>query len=232
MTNTITFDVPGRGPVAIAIDSAIIAGWTGRNADAVAHHIAELQEIGVPPPSTVPLYYRVAASLLTSRSVIETVGPDSSGECEPLLVDDGERLYLGLGSDHTDRVLEAHSVALSKQICAKPVAAALWPFDEVAGHLDDIRLRSFVRDAEDAEWVAYQDGTLAAIRPLAELVAGAPLARGDARLAPGTAMMCGTFTVLSGGVRPARHFRMEMEDGRLGRRIAHSYEMKTLPIVS
>lgn len=232
MTNTITFDVAGAGPLAIAIENAVIAGWTGRNAEAVAHHIAELEEIGVPPPSTVPLYYRVAASLLTTRAAIETVDDTSSGECEPLLVDDGERLYLGLGSDHTDRKLEAHSVALSKQICAKPVAATLWPFEEVAGHLDEIRLRSFIRDDASAEWVPYQDGTLASIRPLADLVAGAPLARGPARLAPGTAMMCGTFAVLSGGVRPARHFRMEMEDARLGRSIAHSYETRTLPVVS
>ncbi|HRP78699.1 MAG TPA: DUF2848 domain-containing protein [Aquamicrobium sp.] len=232
MTNTITFDVAGAGPVTIAIENAIIAGWTGRNAEAVAHHIAELEEIGVPPPSTVPLYYRVAASLLTTGPAIETVDDTSSGECEPVLVDDGERLYLGLGSDHTDRKLEAHSVALSKQICAKPLAATLWAFDEVAGHLDEIRLRSFIRDDESAEWVPYQDGTLASIRPLADLVAGAPLARGPARLAQGTAMMCGTFTVLSGGVRPARYFRMEMEDAKLGRAIAHSYEMKTLPVVS
>lgn len=232
MTNTITFDVAGKGPVTIPIENAVIAGWTGRDADAVAHHIAELREIGVPPPSTVPLYYRVAASLLTTGTVIETVDATSSGECEPVLVDDGGRLYLGLGSDHTDRALEAHSVALSKQICAKPVAATLWAFDEVAGHLDDIRLRSFVRDEEGGEWVPYQQGTLASIRPLAELVAGSPFSGEGVRLAAGTAMMCGTFAVLSGGVRPARHFRMEMEDGRLGRTIAHRYETKTLPVIS
>ena len=233
MTNKITFNVAGAAPIMIAIDHAVIAGWTGRDAAAVNHHIAELEEIGVPPPSTVPLYYRVSASLLTTDAAIEAVDATSSGECEPVLIDDGERLYLGLGSDHTDRKLEAHSVALSKQICAKPLASDLWAFDEVAGHLDDIRLRSFIRDDENADWVASQDGTLASIRPLAELVAGSPFAQNSgARLAPGTAMMCGTFAVLSGGVRPSRYFRMEMEDARLGRTISHCYETRTLPVIA
>lgn len=232
MSHMLDFTIAGVGPASIAIKRAIIAGWTGRDREAVDRHIAELAEIGVPPPSAVPLFYRVAAGLLTTGPVIETVGATSSGEAEPLLVDDGDRLYLGLGSDHTDRQLEASSVALSKQICAKPVAATLWPFDEVAGHLDAIVIRSFVRDEAAADWVAYQEGTLAAIRPLAGLIAAAPAADGPARLQQGTAMMCGTFAVLSGGVRPARFFRMEMADPVLGRVIAHSYEMQTLPVVA
>ena len=150
----------------------------------------------------------------------------------PVLVDDGTRLYLGLGSDHTDRQLETHSVALSKQICAKPVAPVLWPFEEVEAHLDEIHIRSFVRDDADAEWVPYQAGTLASIRPLGELVASSPAASGALRLNAGTAMMCGTFAVLSGGVRPSRYFRMEMVDDRLGRTINHCYEMSALPVIS
>lgn len=232
MTHTLRFEAAGRGPVLVELRHGIIAGWTARNAKAVEHHIAELKEIGVPPPSTVPLYYRVSASLLSTGQTIETVGNTSSGEAEPVLVDDGERLYVGLGSDHTDRKLETHSVALSKQICAKPVAPTLWAFDEVEGHLDDILIRSFIRDTEGEAWTAYQEGRLASIRPLVELIAGSPAARSEKRLQPGTAMMCGTFAVLSGGVRPARFFRMEMIDERLGRSIEHSYEMKLLPVVA
>ncbi|WP_421952047.1 DUF2848 domain-containing protein [Pelagibacterium sp.] len=231
MPNTLTFDVAGSEPATITIERAIIAGWTGRNADAVNHHIAELQAIGVPPPSTVPLFYRVAASLITTDGEMETVDATGSGEAEPLVIDDGERLYLGLGSDHTDRQLETHSVALSKQICAKPVAPALWVFDEVVSHLDQIAVRSFIRDDESQAWTPYQEGTLASIRPLVELIDASP-ATSSGRLQPGTAMMCGTFAVLSGGVRPARFFRMEMTDPVLGRTIKHCYETKTLPVIS
>ena len=230
MGNRVTFERAGHGPVEIEIRAGVIAGWTGRNADAVAHHIAELAEIGVPAPSTVPLYYRVSDLMFTTLPEIQCIDETSSGEAEPMLIDDGTRLYLGLGSDHTDRKLEAYSVAHSKQICPKPMAPVLWDFDDVAGHLDEIRIRSFIREGGD--WVAYQDGTLAGIRPLAELVAGSPVAKGKTRLAPGTAMMCGTFAVLSGGVRPAAEFRMEMIDDRLGRSIEHGYTMVSLPVIA
>jgi len=230
MGHQLTFERAGQGPIEIDIKAGVIAGWTGRNADAVAHHIAELAEIGVPAPTTVPLYYRVSDLMFTTASQIQCLDDTASGEAEPTLVDDGNRLYLGLGSDHTDRKLEAYSVAHSKQICPKPMAPVLWDFDEVSGHLDDIRIRSFIREGGD--WVPYQDGKLASIRPLAELIAANPLTQGGTRLAAGTIMMCGTFAVLSGGVRPAKEFRMEMIDDRLGRRIEHAYHMITLPVIA
>ncbi len=46
----------------------VVAGWTGRDPAAIEHHIAELEAIGVPRPSSVPLYYRVGANLLTQRT--------------------------------------------------------------------------------------------------------------------------------------------------------------------
>ena len=114
-------------PLAGGVDALVVAGWTGRDAAGVEHHIRELEAIGVAPPSEVPLFYRVSAALLGPHASIEVVGEESSGEVEPMLVRAGGRLWLGLASDHTDRALEAHSVALSKQICAKPCAASLWP---------------------------------------------------------------------------------------------------------
>ncbi len=232
MTCALDFETTDTGTLTIPIQRAIIAGWTGRSREAVDHHIEELRAIGVSPPSSVPLFYRVSAGLLTTDAQIQTVGATSSGEAEPVLIDTGERLYLGLGSDHTDRELEAHSVALSKQLCAKPLAATLWPFDEVAQHLDDIRIRSFVREAEGEEWTPYQEGTLAMLLPLAGLADGAPESPGGGRLGAGAAMMCGTFPILGGGVRPARFFRMEMIDDVLSRRIAHSYETVPLPVIA
>jgi hypothetical protein len=46
--------------VGVEIDSVIIAGWAGRNSAAIEHHIEELAGLGIPRPSTTPLYYRVA----------------------------------------------------------------------------------------------------------------------------------------------------------------------------
>ena len=46
------FDVEGR-EVGVEVTSVVIAGWTGRNKEAVQHHIDELVAIGVAPPSTM-----------------------------------------------------------------------------------------------------------------------------------------------------------------------------------
>jgi hypothetical protein len=47
-------------------------------------------------------------------------------------------------------------------------------------------------------------------------------------LPPGTAMFCGTLAV-HGGIAAAERFEMELEDPSLGRKIAHSYRVRTLP---
>lgn len=224
MSATLTFDTDA-GPRTLTICSLIVAGWTGRNAAAVQHHIHELAALGVPAPSTVPLYYRTSASLLTDAGHVQVLGDQTSGEAEPLLIRDQDGLWLGLGSDHTDRGLEAVSVAASKQICAKPVAQGLWRFDDVEGRLDGLELASFIRHDPAAEWEPYQRGTLAAIRPLADLMAGA------GGLEAGTAMLCGTLSAI-GGVRPAPHFRMTLRDPVAGRELAHDYTVQSLPVIA
>ncbi|WP_050929675.1 DUF2848 domain-containing protein [Aestuariivita boseongensis] len=206
----------------IRIDDLIVAGWTGRDPHAVQHHIDELAAIGVAPPSQVPLYYRVSASLLMQSPQIDVLGPSTSGEVEPLLIQSDGVLFLGLGSDHTDRELEAVSVAASKQACPKPVAQALWRFDEVAAHLDDLTLRCEIE--EDGAWITYQDGPLAGIRPLRDLAQGAGLSDGQA-------MLCGTLGAI-GGVRPAQSYRMRLSDPKLGRSLSLDYRARPLPVIS
>ncbi|WP_421983759.1 DUF2848 domain-containing protein [Roseibium sp.] len=205
-----------------APERLIVAGWTGRDRAAVDHHIEELAAIGVPAPSGVPLYYQCAPALLTQETQIQALGEETSGEAEPFLLKQDGRIWLGLASDHTDRALEAHSVAASKQICAKPVADVLWPFEAVSPHLDDLVLKSWIEEA--GSWVPYQDGKLASILPLEQLMQGAPLT-------DGTAMLCGTLPAI-GGVRPAPDFRMSLSDPVRGQSIDWSYRTATLRIIS
>ena len=216
-------DLDGR---ACAIDTLVIAGWTGRDVAALEHHIEELKAIGVQPPSTVPLYYRVAAGLLTQADAIEVLGPDSSGEAEPVLVGTPDRLWVTVGSDHTDRRLEAWGVAASKQVCAKVVGRHAWRFEDVEPHWDRLILRSFI--VEDGRTVPYQEGLLGKIRAPRDLIAGW---RGERRLPSGVAMFCGTLPAI-GGVRPATRFEMQLEDPVLGRTLSHGYDVETLPVVS
>lgn len=216
----------GRESLAADIRQLVIAGWAGRDAAAIEHHIQELAAIGVPRPSSVPLYYRVAANQLTQDEAIQVLGPHSSGEAEAFVFTSAGRSYVSLLSDHTDRKLETVSVALSKQICAKPVARQAWPLDEVAPHWDRLQLRAWIE--EDGTEVPYQDGALASLRGAEELIAGHA---GGSALPECTGMSCGTVAVI-GAIRPAAVFRMELHDPVLARSIGHRYTINALPEVT
>ena len=80
----------------------------------------------MPRPSSVPLYYRMASLLLPQSAEIAALGDPSSGAAEPPLFFSPGESWLGVASDHTDRQVESYSVAVSKQMCAKPLAASAW----------------------------------------------------------------------------------------------------------
>jgi hypothetical protein len=202
----------------------VIAGWTGRDPVAREKHIVELEALGVARPKSTPIYYRVSAARLTTSAAIEATGENSSGEVEPVLIRDGERLWLGVGSDHTDRKVETYGVTVSKQMCDKPIAPELWAFDEVREHWDSLILRSWI--AEGGEQRLYQEGTAANMLPPDAIIRG--FAAGGA-LAEGTAMFCGTFAV-KGGIRPSTRFAFELFDPVRDRRITHAYDIVVLPV--
>ena len=209
-----------------AVRDVVIAGWAGRNREALEAHIRELEAIGVKAPSTVPLFYRAGRETLTTASAVQVLGGESSGEVEAVLIQDGEHLYVAVGSDHTDRRVEAYSIAVSKQVCPKPVSRRAWRFADVAAHWDRLILRSFA--TIDGRRELYQKGTLESLLAPADLFrrfAGAD------QLPSGTVMFGGTLSV-EGGIRPMTRFEMVLEDPVLKRRLDHAYTVETLPVVS
>lgn len=207
----------------VAIAGLVIAGWTGRDTEAMEKHMAELEAIGIPRPATAPCFYRSSVEQLTQGDRIQVIGPESSGEVEFFLAALEDGLWVGIASDHTDRKVEAYDVAVSKQMCAKPVGRTLWRFDDVAAHWDELMLHS--QAMIDGETVPYQEGGVANMLPpgrLIELYAG----KGEA-LAPGTIMFCGTLAVI-GGVRPGARFDATLEDPVLGREMALGYDIEFL----
>ncbi|MSO89500.1 MAG: DUF2848 domain-containing protein [Rhodospirillaceae bacterium] len=219
-------DRGGSGLRRVRVDHLVIAGWTGRNRAAMEAHIEELAALGVKRPAATPIFYRVAAAALTADDVIEVSGAMTSGEVEPVLVALDDGLWVGIGSDHTDRTAETVGVALSKQLCPKPIAPVLWRFSEIADHWDSIELRAHA--VIDGKRRVYQEGKASIMRrpeDLIERYAGSGEAFG-----PGGAMFCGTMAV-KGGIAPADRFEIEMHDSTLGRTIAHAYAIVTLPVV-
>lgn len=209
----------------VDIHSLIIAGWAGRDAAAIEHHIEELAAIGVPRPSTTPLYYRVAAQMLTQSSELVVLGPDSSGEVEPVVVAMADGLWIGIGSDHTDRKAEAASIALSKQLCGKPVGTDLWAYADVEQHWDQLILRSWA--TIDGERVLYQESSVSSLRTPRDLIRRHT---GVDMLPAGTLMFCGTPGAI-GGIRPATRFEMELKDPVLHRSLTHGYDIPVLPVI-
>ena len=224
----LTFTVEDHGAptrLTLPIDQAVIAGWTGRDPVARDKHIAELEAIGIARPATTPIYYRVAACRLTMEDSIEVCGENSSGEVEFVLIGWQGRIFVGCGSDHTDRKVEAYSVTVSKQMCDKPVASELWELEDVIDHWDRLILRSFAWIK--GERVLYQEGTLDAMLPVKELI---ERQFGKEGLPDGCAMFGGTFGA-KGGIRPASRFEIELEDPVLKRSIRHAYDVITLPVL-
>lgn len=221
---TLQFQVAGGGALALDIQRLIIAGWTGRDAEAVNHHIRELEEIGVKPPSAVPCFYPLAASLLTTGAVLEVPREDSSGETEFVLLQDSDALYIGIGSDHTDRKVEAYDVTVSKQMCAKPVGTEVWRFDEVAGHWDQLQMRCWrVRDGRRA---LYQEGGVTRLLDPRDLIRRLT---GDDALPAGTAMFCGTQAVI-GELGHGEAFEVELHDPVRNRTLRHAYRVQSLAV--
>ncbi len=212
--------------VSVDIKDLVIAGWTGRDVTALNHHIEELKAIGVQPPSRVPIYYRAAAQMLTQADRIQVLGDDSSGEVEPVLVGAADRLWVTVGADHTDRKVESYGIAVSKQMCAKPIGHTAWRYEEVEPHWDRLMLRSFIQ--EGGKRVLYQEGPLAKIRDPRELIFGW---KDEKRLPMGAVMFCGTMPAI-GAIRSSSRFEMELDDPVLGRKIAHAYEIEVLPVIA
>lgn len=220
----LNFTIGGKDHAA-RIDTLIVAGWTGRDKAALEHHINELAAIGVKPPRTTPCFYRMGANLLTQADSIEVVGTDSSGEVECVLVALPEGLYVGVGSDHTDRKLEAYGVTVSKQLCPKPLSRELWNMREVEDHWDELMLRSWVTRGGRRE--LYQEGPVTKMLAPAELTARY---LGHAGALPaGTLMYCGTQPVL-GAIAGGERFEIELEDPRLKRKLQHVYATRCLEI--
>ena len=214
-----------KSAIDASIDMLIVAGWTGRDPRAMEAHIVELEKLGVARPKSTPIFYRAAASLLTTAAAIEVVGDHSSGEVEPVIFSLPDGLWLGVGSDHTDRKIETVGITVSKQMCAKPVGGHLWSFGEVSGHWDELLIRSFATKAGKRR--LYQEGPLAKMRHPNDLTA---LYRGAQGTLPiGAAMFCGTLAV-HGDIEPADSYELEIEDPILRRKITHRYFVNVLPI--
>lgn len=221
-----TTDYDDAALLDVEVNQFVIAGWVGRDQEAVLHHIRELEALGVPAPGAVPLFYRVATNQLSQQTQLEVVGEQTSGEAEPFVFFHRGEYWVSLISDHTDRHLETFSVALSKQACIKPVAGHAWRMSEVKAHWDQLELSSWIN--VNGDWVTYQQGALASLLTPLDLLSRYFAA---GQVEEGFAMSCGTLSAI-GGIRPASEFRMALHDPVLNHTLEHTYITGSLPVIA
>ena len=216
--------------VDVEIERVVIAGWAGRDPEAIRAHIDELAALGVAPPSTTPCFYRVTSALLTQAPSIGVLGARSGGEIECVLIDSPAGTLVTVGSDHTDREVEAYGVAVSKQVCAKPLGRDAWRRADIAAHWDAIEMRSWLV-GPGGKRVAYQHGALSTL--LAPEVLWQRF--DDRRTMPARSAMFGGTVAVHGTIAAMGDgdaFEMELHDPVLGRSLRHRYAVEALPVVA
>jgi hypothetical protein len=199
------------------------AGWAGRDRAALQHHIDELAAVGVPAPQHVPTLFALGNHLLTAADAIQVHGDDTSGEVEYVLFWHRGEVFVTVGSDHTDRRLEKHSIPKAKNLCLNVMAADAWPYAEVKEHFERLALDCSV--TRSGSIAPYQhDAAGALIGPDYWI---AELEKRLGRLEDGLVFFSGTIGTIAGlVVGDAYAFRMT--DPVLNRDIEHRYTCEVL----
>ena len=222
-------DKAGRQDVSYALRGMILCGYTGRDQSAVRAHIEELQKEGVDPPPAVPMFYPKPPWGLTLDKEILVQGQETSGEVEyVLLIRDEKTIYVGLGSDHSDRHLEETDIPRCKQICPNVVSKTVWPLVEVQDHWDDLEIQSKV--IKDGHEILYQKGLLKLIfdpESLLKFIRSRISGTLD-----GMVIFSGTLGTLPGEFIFEEKFLAELSDPKLHRSLHLAYDVRPLNYMS
>ena len=176
--------------------SLVLAGFSGRSAQAVADHVWELSLIGVGAPASVPTFWSIEPDLLRPCANIVAPPERTSGEIEYVLVRSAGRWFVGVGSDHHDKVIERESFEESKRAQPKLIGPSVIPLEEAMASWDDIELRCLAKNG-DGQWVTFQGGRLIELITPDDLLEGARRRWPDAVDVDGSVIFSGTIPLVN-----------------------------------
>lgn len=202
------------------------AGYTGRDQEKVRLHIEELKKEGVPAPESTPTAYEMITQLVYFDQEIEVVSDRTSGEAEYVLLCTEDEVYVGVGSDHTDRELESVSIIKSKQVCPNVMSNRLWRLKEVREDWDQILLRSWTSNEEGKKQL-YQEAPLSAMMTPEDLMKFIQN-RSDDRNLTGVMIFSGTIPIVTGTFLYGSFFEAELFNPRTHRRLHLHYQVRVL----
>lgn len=194
-------------------------GSATRDPDVAVAHQQEVADSGIHIAFDVPAprIYPIALHALTTDEELFVQTEKTSGEVE-IVLHMADQLYVGVGSDHTDRALETVSIPGSKQACANHVAPVFWPYEEMHDAWDNCVMRSWV------DGRLYQDvGVNAFIRP--EDILAILRARVSNVPERDFTVFCGTIVSVDKALGFGTKWSYEMEAPDSGRRIGSAYSV-------
>ena len=135
------------GSESLRIERMYNFGSATRDPDAAVAHQEEVAKSGIYIASDVPAprIYPIGLHALETSNTVYVQSAQTSGEVE-IVIHVGDKIHVGVGSDHTDRALETVSIPGSKQACVNHLAPVFWDWDDIANSWDDCIMRSWVDD--------------------------------------------------------------------------------------
>ncbi|GAB3135556.1 DUF2848 domain-containing protein [Tsukamurella serpentis] len=224
----LTFTLPDGSTETVEVLNVLNAGYAGRDQAEVEHHIAELAELGVPAPQTTPTVYPVSPYLARQTDQVDVQHGRTSGEAEwgiVLLGDRDEDVLLVAACDHTDRELERHGVAWSKNASPDVLSEKAWRLTDVADRIDAITMRAWVGTG-DSEETLIQDGTMGDLLTPGywlDVLAERGLRK------RGTVLISGTISMLEGVNQFVDQWRVELGDPATGNTLDCRYRVARMP---
>jgi len=194
-------------------------GSATRDPGAAVAHQEEVAKSGIYIAFDVPAprIYPIGLHALDTGDAVFVQSAQTSGEVE-IVIHVSDQIYVGVGSDHTDRALESVSIPGSKQACVNHLAPVFWAWDEIADKWDECILRSWV------DGRLYQEvGVDKFLSPpdilsvLKERVNNLP--------ARDFMVYCGTFVSVDKALGFGNNWRYQLEAPQVNRQIEAQYEV-------
>jgi len=215
----------GEKGLEFEVRKLVNAGRSGRDAEAVKRHMEELRKSGINVGHEFPIFWPKTPDRVTTSSNFEVLPQSkSSGEVEFALLVDKDTIYVGVGSDHTDRGIQKTDLVAAKEIYYNALAPKMWLYEEVKEYWDELIMRSWVR--EEGKRQLYQEGKLVEILEPEKILEEVKLRVGNDL--NGLLVFSGTFPTLSGKLSYSSYFEVELRDDRAGRAIHHIYHAKPI----
>lgn len=215
----------GEKELEFEVRKLVNAGRSGRDTEAVKKHMEELRKSGINVGHEFPIFWPKTPDRVTTSSKFEVLPKTvSSGEVEFALLVDKNTIYVGVGSDHTDRGIQETDLVAAKEIYYNVLAPKVWIYEEVKEYWDELVMRSWVKEGENCK--LYQEGKLVGILKPEKILEEVKLRVGNNL--NGLVVFSGTFPTLSGKLSYSSYFEVELRDDKVGRVIHHMYQAEPI----